>query len=177
MLRHLETQPGAAPAADAPSPQAVEGWSRTVGLLHDKLSPDFMSLFPSVRAADLLPPGTSDLLSDLVPRTETDLRNRAQQFGCDFDVEDGPTWQMLTALAVASDASRQERLLAGIRNKIMDNITAARKKTVPEPAAEAKLVRPPLPGFRLDVVSRELQRNVNSLLRGLGLDASMITLQ
>jgi len=119
----------------APTEQAITQWHSVRNTLFDRLSSDFGSLFPSARAAAALPLGTQHFLSDPTSATANSKTVRPG-----LDIEDEPVWQMFAAFAVSSDPERQQTLLASIRDKVLDNVTAERKKLVPEEIGAQKLV-------------------------------------
>jgi DNA topoisomerase 2-associated protein PAT1 len=56
-----------------------------------------------------------------------------------MDVEDQPVWQFLAALAVCADMSQQQALVAEVRDKVLENVTAAHR-AVELGVAEMKIV-------------------------------------
>lgn len=111
-----------------------------------------------------------------------------------IDLEDEPVWQLMAALAVSTDSDGQQTLVGGLRGKVLENVIAVSKKSVPDDIGVLKIVglhfislflslhhRPGnwdgLLTLRLSVLlffRLKFQRNVNLMLHALGLDASMI---
>jgi DNA topoisomerase 2-associated protein PAT1 len=56
-----------------------------------------------------------------------------------MDVEDEPVWQFLAALAVCADMSQQQVLVTEVRDKVLENVTAAHRALEPA-VAEMKIV-------------------------------------
>ncbi|KAG0145675.1 hypothetical protein CROQUDRAFT_658333 [Cronartium quercuum f. sp. fusiforme G11] len=135
-----------------PTEEALTSWNSVFDQVFNRLSNDFPSLFPSTRAVASLPFGTSQLVGPEGPN----FNPRLVRPGLDF--EDEPVWQLMAALAVSTDADGQQSLVGGLRDKVLENVTAAGKSWVSSDLGALKI------------------RNVNLLLHALGLDASMINL-
>ncbi|MBW0476948.1 hypothetical protein O181_016663 [Austropuccinia psidii MF-1] len=133
-----------------PTNEALVSWHSTFERLFYKLGADFPSLFPSTRAVAALPFGKSHLLN----LDASDQCSKYIKQG--LDVEDEPVWQLMAALAVSTDSDGQQTLVGGLRDKVLENVTAVTKKWVSEEIGTLKI------------------RNVNLMLHALGLDASMI---
>ncbi|GAA5873311.1 hypothetical protein JCM8547_007066 [Rhodosporidiobolus lusitaniae] len=137
----------------------LQTWHRTFTHLFLSLStpspPSYsptplLSLFPSTRLLASLPFG-------FLHASLASLRPEA-------DGDDEPVWRFLAALAVCADPEQQQGLVMGVRDKVVENVRAARgaekgmggKMGVDQAGAALKI------------------RNVNLLLHALSLDASMI---
>ncbi|GAA6033710.1 hypothetical protein JCM8097_004393 [Rhodosporidiobolus ruineniae] len=157
----------AAPAGSVPEDQhaALEAdlatWHRTFTHLFTVLSAPtaadaapLLSVFPSTRLLASLPFGFP-LPSATTGAGATSLRPES-------DSEDEPVWRFFASVAVCADPEQQQRLVMGVRDKVVENVRAARAVE----KGTAKGVGPEVGAAKL--------RNVNLLLHALSLDASMI---
>ncbi|PLW07966.1 hypothetical protein PCANC_24283 [Puccinia coronata f. sp. avenae] len=137
-----------------PSQESLLRWQGVFNQLFNHLSSDFASLFPSTRLA-----GASSLADALPTQSAADSLEMNQKYmRSGIDLEDEPVWQLMAALAVSTDADGQQTLVGGLRGKVLENVIAVSKKSVPDEIGAMKI------------------RNVNLMLHALGLDASMIKL-
>jgi len=138
----------------ASSQESILRWQGVFNQLFNYLSADFPSLFPSTRlAAELVSTGA------LPPQSAADSLEMNQKYmRPGIDLEDEPVWQLMAALAVSTDSDGQQTLVGGLRGKVLENVIAVSKKSVPDDIGVLKI------------------RNVNLMLHALGLDASMIKL-
>ncbi|KNZ57679.1 hypothetical protein VP01_2100g1 [Puccinia sorghi] len=174
----------------ASSQESILRWQGVFNQLFNYLSADFPSLFPSTRlASELVSAGA------LPPQSAADSLEMNQKYmRPGIDLEDEPVWQLMAALAVSTDSDGQQTLVGGLRGKVLENVIAVSKKSVPDDIGVLKIVglhfislflslhhRPGnwdgLLTLRLSVLlffRLKFQRNVNLMLHALGLDASMI---
>lgn len=73
------------------------------------------------------------------------------------DLLDQPVWQFLAAMALHASPEKQSILVAGLREKVLENVLNAHKEWVADEERSTKLA------------------NVNLFLHALGLDSSQIT--
>ena len=118
--------------------------------LFQLLAPHFLLLFPSTRRA----------LQLAATPTQHNVHGRAAQQSTGSEMLDQPVWQFLAALALHASTEQQSTLVAGLREKVLENVASAQKGwgVVDEEDREAKLA------------------NVNLFLHALGLDSSQITI-
>lgn len=108
--------------------------------LFQLLSPHFLVLFPSTRL---------DIQSS--PPTEHVLTQHR-------DLLDQPVWQFLAAVALHASPDQQSALVAGLREKVLENVASVQK------------------GWVTDEEERSTKlANVNLFLHALGLDSSQVT--
>ncbi|GAA5991415.1 hypothetical protein JCM10908_003303 [Rhodotorula pacifica] len=141
-------------SSPAPEPADLEQWTVTFTHLFSILSADtsLLSLYPSSRLAAALPFGVAQYQSVDVLRPG-------------IDSEDEPVWRFLASVAVCADAEQQQTLVTGVRDKVIENVRAARQITDIK-ASQAASGAPEKAAMKI--------RNVNLLLNALSLDASMI---
>lgn len=141
-------EPTADGSAPTPLPQAAEmeadlaTWHRTFTHLFavlsspNALSPSapLLALFPSTRLLASLPFGFLASTSAFSSRPES-------------DGDDEPVWRFLASLAVCADPEQQQGLVMGVRDKVVENVRAARQaeagatKGLGQEAAVVKIVR------------------------------------
>lgn len=63
-------------------------------------------------------------------------------------------WQLLAALGIGANQDQQQRLVLGVKDRVMD--TVALSKTLPQDMAQARL------------------QNVNLFMRSIGLDVELL---
>ncbi|BGP12158.1 hypothetical protein JCM10213_004723 [Rhodosporidiobolus nylandii] len=146
--------------------QDLQQWTRTFSHLFAVLStpsPLFpgmaaplLALFPSTRLLASLPFGF------LAASPSALLGASALRPGQEADNDDEPVWRFLASVAVCAGPEQQQGLVMGVRDKVVENVRAAR-------AVEGGKVK----GVGMEVAAAKI-RNVNLLLHALSLDASMI---
>lgn len=108
--------------------------------LFQLLSPHFTVLFPSTRLTLRLATPSEHTITPHV------------------DLLDQPVWQFLAAVALHASPDQQSALVAGLREKVLENIASVQKGWVEdEQECSTKLA------------------NVNLFLHALGLDSSQVT--
>ncbi|KDE03800.1 hypothetical protein, variant [Microbotryum lychnidis-dioicae p1A1 Lamole] len=140
-------------ATPAPDAQDLKGWQRTFDHLFNSLVQQLPRLFPSTRAISTLPFGAAAYLSNTAQASGPGHLNTIRP---EIDFDDEPVWRLLAALAVCAEANEQETLVSSVREKVLENVTSAKKARIAPEVAALKI------------------RNVNLLLHSLGLDASML---
>ncbi|PWN43326.1 hypothetical protein IE81DRAFT_322622 [Ceraceosorus guamensis] len=127
-LSRAETlrQGGAAVSdVEAPSADELEQWTEIFGLLFRKLtsrSGELASLFPSSRARNAIPFGSAYYEGASAPGGSVSLGKERN-----IDSEDEPVWNLMAALAVSSATEQQHVLVQELREKILENVFAARE--------------------------------------------------
>ncbi|KAE8230645.1 hypothetical protein CF326_g4350 [Tilletia indica] len=169
-LSRAETlkQSGAAAATSSVEPPSTETpetsaedlkqWNEIFNLLFHRLSaPGVLpSLFPSARIAEATPFGRSTIAASAAGSDEADE----------------PVWNFTAALAVSASMEQQQVLVQELREKILENIFAARE------VARRRQEQTGAVGPGVDEIdaSDVRIRNVNLLLHALNLDATQITI-
>ncbi|KAI5984315.1 topoisomerase II-associated protein PAT1 [Pisolithus albus] len=120
---------------DLPTPEEAQQWQLVFDHFFQLLVPYFPMMFPSTRFA-LLPAHAA---------TETTAVHQT-------DLLDQPVWQFLAAVALHAAPDQQSTLVAGLRDKVLENVASVQKER------STKLA------------------NVNLFLHALGLDSSQITI-
>ena len=139
---------------DIDDPQTIHLISFTRQLMFDHLfqllAPHFLLLFPSTRRA----------LQLAATPTQHNIHGRTPPQAPGTEMLDQPVWQFLAALALHASTEQQSTLVAGLREKVLENVASAQKGwgVGDEEDREAKLA------------------NVNLFLHALGLDSSQITI-
>ncbi|SCV68000.1 BQ2448_121 [Microbotryum intermedium] len=141
-------------ATPAPDTQDLQGWQQTFDQLFNSLVQQLPRLFPSTRAISNLPFGAAAYLSNSAQASGPGHLNTIRP---EIDLDDEPVWRLLAAVAVCAEANEQETLVSSVRDKVLENVTSAKKARIAPEVAALKI------------------RNVNLLLHSLGLDASMLT--
>ncbi|KAG6335732.1 hypothetical protein ID866_3356 [Astraeus odoratus] len=127
-------------ATEFPTPEEAQQWQLVFDHLFQLLFPHFDMLFPSTRLALHPSPPTS---AGVVQHT---------------DLLDQPVWQFLAAVALHASPDQQSTLVAGLREKVLENVASVHK------------------GWITDEEERSTKlANVNLFLHALGLDSSQIT--
>lgn len=118
--------------------------------LFQLLAPHFLLLFPSTRRT----------LQLAATPTQHNVHGRMLPQPPGAEMLDQPVWQFLAALALHASSEQQSTLVAGLREKVLENVASAQKGwgVMNEEDREAKLA------------------NVNLFLHALGLDSSQITI-
>lgn len=100
----------------APESADLEQWTVTFTHLFSVVSAgtSLLSLFPSSRLAAALPFGVAQYQSLDALRPG-------------LDAEDEPVWRFLASMAVCADAEQQQTLVTGVRDKVIENVRAARQ--------------------------------------------------
>ncbi|KAI6122319.1 topoisomerase II-associated protein PAT1 [Pisolithus croceorrhizus] len=128
-------------ATDLPTPEEAQQWQLVFDHFFQLLMPYFPILFPSTRFALLPAPTTTE--PAVVRQT---------------DLLDQPVWQFLAAVALHASPDQQSTLVAGLRDKVLENVSSVQK------------------GWITDEDERSTKlANVNLFLHALGLDSSQIT--
>ncbi|KAI6149363.1 topoisomerase II-associated protein PAT1 [Pisolithus tinctorius] len=126
---------------DLPTPEEAQQWQLVFDHFFQLLAPYFPMLFPSTRFA-LQPAATT--------AGPTVMRQA--------DLLDQPVWQFLAAVALHASPDQQSTLVAGLRDKVLENVASVHK------------------GWITDEEERSTKlANVNLFLHALGLDSSQIT--
>lgn len=174
-----------AEAPGAPSAQDVASWTHFFGELFARLAqPGVLpSLFPSTRARALLPFGPAYYISGAFGAAPLPAAGVADGRYRNIDLEDEPVWRFQAALAVACSMEQQQVLVAGLRDKILENVASAKEWAAqrrralqalhPGADIEAELAAAVASGQ--DGPEARI-RNVNLLLHALNLDATQITI-
>ncbi|KAG6374836.1 topoisomerase II-associated protein PAT1 [Boletus reticuloceps] len=138
------------PESEVLTPEDAEQWQLMFDHLFQLLAPHFLLLFPSTRRA----------LQLAATPTQHNIHGRIAPQPPGAEMLDQPVWQFLAALALHASTEQQSTLVAGLREKVLENVASAQKGwgVVDEEEREAKLA------------------NVNLFLHALGLDSSQITL-
>jgi len=138
------------PETDILMPEDAEQWQLMFDHLFQLLAPHFLLLFPSTRRA----------LQLAATPTQHNIHGRTSPQALGAEMLDQPVWQFLAALALHASTEQQSTLVAGLREKVLENVASAQKGwgAVDEEDGEAKLA------------------NVNLFLHALGLDSSQITI-
>jgi DNA topoisomerase 2-associated protein PAT1 len=109
--------------------------------LFQLLAPHLLVLFPSTRIAPGKAAGSPGHSSKPI------------------DIIDQPVWQFLAALALNASTEQQHVLVAGLKEKVLENVTSANK------------------GWVADEEERRMKlANVNLFLNALGIDSSQIAM-
>lgn len=58
-----------------------------------------------------------------------------------LDLEDEPVWRFLAAVAVCADPQEQQDLVTAVRDKVLENVSSAKKLKVTPEVAALKIVR------------------------------------
>ncbi|KAI6016762.1 topoisomerase II-associated protein PAT1 [Pisolithus marmoratus] len=128
-------------ATDLPTPEEAQQWQLVFDHFFQLLMPYFPILFPSTRFA--LQPAPIATGPTVVRQT---------------DLLDQPVWQFLAAMALHASPDQQSTLVAGLRDKVLENVASVHK------------------GWITDEEERSTKlANVNLFLHALGLDSSQIT--
>ncbi|KAK0527026.1 DNA topoisomerase 2-associated protein pat1 [Tilletia horrida] len=154
---------GATPETPATSPEDLKQWGEIFNLLFHRLSsPGVLpSLFPSARLAESTPFGLA---------TGAGIGSVSSA----ADEADEPVWNLTAALAVSASMEQQQVLVQELREKILENIFAAREVARRRQAAQGQL---PAAGGEGEIDASDVRiRNVNLLLHALNLDATQITI-
>ncbi|KAK0524021.1 DNA topoisomerase 2-associated protein pat1 [Tilletia horrida] len=154
---------GATPETPATSPEDLKQWGEIFNLLFHRLSsPGVLpSLFPSARLAESTPFGLATAAG-------------IGSVGSAADEADEPVWNLTAALAVSASMEQQQVLVQELREKILENIFAAREVARRRQAAQGQL---PAAGGEGEIDASDVRiRNVNLLLHALNLDATQITI-
>jgi DNA topoisomerase 2-associated protein PAT1 len=132
------------------TPEDAEQWQLMFDHLFQLLAPHFLLLFPSTRRA----------LQLAATPTQHNIHGRTPPQHPGAEMLDQPVWQFLAALALHASTEQQSTLVAGLRDKVLENVASAQKGwgVDDEEDREAKLA------------------NVNLFLHALGLDSSQITI-
>ncbi|KAF8449234.1 topoisomerase II-associated protein PAT1 [Boletus edulis BED1] len=138
------------PESEVLTPEDAEQWQLMFDHLFQLLAPHFLLLFPSTRRA----------LQLAATPTQHNVHGRMPPQSPGAEMLDQPVWQFLAALALHASTEQQSTLVAGLREKVLENVASAQKGwgVVDEEEREAKLA------------------NVNLFLHALGLDSSQITI-
>lgn len=127
---------------DLPTPEEAQQWQLVFDHFFQLLVPYFPMMFPSTRFA----------LSPAHAATETAVVHQT-------DLLDQPVWQFLAAVALHASPDQQSTLVAGLRDKVLENVASVQK------------------GWIADEEERSTKlANVNLFLHALGLDSSQITI-
>lgn len=163
----------------APETADLEQWTVTFTHLFMVLSSGsaLLTLFPSSRLAASLPFGVAQYQSLDALRPGV-------------DADDEPVWRFLASVAVGADADQQQTLVTGVRDKVIENVRAARQmsevKATQAASGAAEKAAMKIVSARVKPAGNSVtmlilfgffprvQRNVNLLLNALSLDASMI---
>ncbi|KAI7946444.1 hypothetical protein MJO29_010971 [Puccinia striiformis f. sp. tritici] len=121
-----------------PSHESVSRWQGIFNQLFQYLSSDFPSLFPSTRLAGALLSTGSGALDGQSATDSLEMNQTPMRSG--IDLEDEPVWQLMAALAVSTDSDGQQTLVGGLRGKVLENVIAASKKSVPDQIGALKIV-------------------------------------
>ncbi|KAK4704468.1 hypothetical protein P7C70_g1747, partial [Phenoliferia sp. Uapishka_3] len=139
----------------APESQDLSQWQQVFTQFFQALSLDLPSLFPSTRAVSALPFGPGYYLSGQGGQSGSSINTLRP----DIDLEDEPVWRFLAAVAVCADPQEQQVLVTSVRDKVLENVTSAKKGRLAPEIASLKI------------------RNVDLLLHSLGLDSSQLTVE
>ncbi|KAI6013922.1 topoisomerase II-associated protein PAT1 [Pisolithus microcarpus] len=127
---------------DLPTPEEAQQWQLVFDHFFQLLVPYFPMMFPSTRFA----------LSPAHAASETAVVHQT-------DLLDQPVWQFLAAVALHASPDQQSTLVAGLRDKVLENVASVQK------------------GWISDEEERSTKlANVNLFLHALGLDSSQITI-
>jgi len=91
-----------------PTPEEAEQWQLMLDHLFQLIAPYLLQLFPSTRLAPIL----SSLPSHFTPP---------------IDIVDQPVWQFLAALALHASTEQQQKLVATLREKVLENVLSPNK--------------------------------------------------
>ncbi|KAF8478258.1 topoisomerase II-associated protein PAT1 [Gautieria morchelliformis] len=108
---------------DIATVESFQEWQKYFDRLFEHLAPHFLSLFPSTRAAALLPSGTEHQL-------QTSLA---------LDAADHPVWSFFASMAVPASLEQQSFLVTQLRDKVLENVLSAHQGWVAESERNAKL--------------------------------------
>lgn len=135
MKNASSSDPDSSPSANVPpTEEALASWQSVFDQLFRRLSGDFPSLFPSTRAIASLAFGTSHLVGAEALQVNSPFVRPG------LDLEDEPVWQLMATLAVSTDADGQQSLVGSLRDKVLENVTAAGKNWVSEHLGALKIV-------------------------------------
>jgi len=144
--------------ASVPSYEELQQWSVSLMICNAHVAPSHKLLYRETMLSHLFQLLTPHLLL-LFPSTRLAeaLATTPGQARKPTDSIDQPVWQFLAALALNANTEQQHVLVAGLKEKVLENVASVNK------------------GWVTDEEERRMKlANVNLFLNALGLDSSQI---